>query len=78
MIFDVRCDVEIVSSSKIGTRLASPFTGIFFQTIFNMSHLRTLAFSAKDMCNNCISLLFWEGFVFVAASHCHKNESIQA
>ena len=42
-------------------RLASPFTVIFFQTIFNMSHLRTLAFSAKEMCNNCISLLFWEG-----------------
>ena len=32
-------------------RLASPIIVIFFQTIFNMSHLLTLAFSAKNMCN---------------------------
>ena len=32
-------------------RLASPFIVIFSQTIFNMSRLRTLAFSAKNMCN---------------------------
>ena len=50
-MLNVRCDVEIVSSSKIGMRLASPFTVIFFQTIFNISHLLTIAFSAKNMCN---------------------------
>ena len=32
-------------------RLASPLVVIFFQTIFNMSHLLTLAFSAKNISN---------------------------
>ena len=40
-------------------RLASPIIVIFFQTIFNMSHLLTLAFSAKNMCNKEKVLFFF-------------------
>ena len=40
-------------------RLASPFIVIFFQTTFNISHLLTLAFSAKNMCSKKKILFFF-------------------
>ena len=40
-------------------RLASPIIVIFFQTIFNMSHLLSIAFSAKNMCNKEKVLFFF-------------------
>ena len=49
-------------------RLASPIIVIFFQTIFSMSHLLTLAFSAKNMCNK-EKVLFFFGRGGVGGTH---------